>query len=386
MNKLFLSLLLIILPFIGISQSTIKGTILDAETEQPIPYASVYVNGSTIGKIADESGQFELTLPAGNFELVASFTGYQSLVYGISSDNTPSKITFKLVPLAMDLDEVVVDSKRDKAWYDNLKVFETFFLGETSFSKDCEILNKERLIMDFDPATSILKVMSNEPIKIENKALGYNIEYLLADFTYNGREGRVSFIGYPFFREMEGNKRQERRWEENRKEAYLGSFTHFLKTLIEDKNLEDEGYIVRKVIRKEVEEPRKAGGISISSQENQSVRVTPTSRKRMQDQLIIDKLSPADFFIANNGEYALNFDDILQVQYNLQYEEQEYLLSTGQTSRKRAPRTTLLLLQGDSAIIDSNGIPINPLDIFFEGYWGWEKTGNLLPLDYSLEN
>ncbi len=386
MKKLLIALLLSFLPFIGFAQTIIKGTILDAETDLPIPFASVYVNGSTIGKIADELGQVELTLPIGNYELVASFTGYQSLIYGVNSETKTLKITFKLVPLAMDLDEIVVDSKRDKIWYDNLKIFEKYFLGETAFSKNCKILNSDRLIIDFDPSTSILKVRSNEPLKIENKALGYNIEYLLADFTYDAREGRVSFMGYPFFREMPGNNRQVKRWEENRKDAYSGSFTHFLKTLIENKNLEDEGYVVRKVIRKEVENPRKAGGINVSSQENQSVRITPTSRKRMQDQLIIDKLSSADFFIANNGEYALSYEDILQVQYNLQYEEQEYLLSTGQTSRKRAPRTTLLLLQGDSAIIDANGIPINPLDIFFEGYWGWEKTGNLLPLDYSLEN
>jgi hypothetical protein len=386
MNKKFWCFLLIFFPYFGICQTTIEGLILDAETDQPIPFASVYVNGSTIGKIADEFGKFSINLPAGNFELVASFTGYQSLVFGISSENTPSKITFKLVPLAMDLDEIVVDAKRDKAWYDNLRLFEKLFLGETTFSKDCKILNEEKLIIDYDVNTRVLKVISKEPIKIENKALGYNIDYLLADFTYNAREGKVSFMGYPFFKEMEGNNRQNRRWKSNRAEAYLGSFTHFLKTLIDQKNLETEGYIVRKVIRKEAEVSKTAGGISISSQSGSALKVNPSARARTQDHLIRDKLQASDFFRSTNGQHELIFDDLLQVQYNLKYEEQGYLISTGQTSRKKAPRTTLLLLQSDYAKIDANGIPNNPLDIFFEGYWGWEKTGNLLPLDYSIEN
>jgi hypothetical protein len=81
----------------------------------------------------------------------------------------------------------------------------------------------------------------------------------------------------------------------------------------------------------------------------------------------------------------LTFEDILQVQYNSQYEEQEYLNFIGESGRKPAPRTTLLILQNNSARVDANGITLNPLDVFFEGYWGWEKTGNLLPLDYSIE-
>jgi hypothetical protein len=27
-----------------------------------------------------------------------------------------------------------------------------------------------------------------------------------------------------------------------------------------------------------------------------------------------------------------------------------------------------------------------PLDVFFEGYWGWEKIGDMLPMDYQLES
>ncbi len=386
MKRIYWTSLLICLPWFAISQTTIEGTILDAETDEPIPFASVYVNGSTIGKIADDMGKFSINLPAGNFELVASFVGYQSLVYAIASENPPSKLTFKLVPLAMDLDEIVVDAKRDKVWYENLNIFKTYFLGETSFSKDCKILNEDKLIIDFDPNTQILKVSSKEPLKIENKALGYNVDYLLADFTYDGREGKVSFIGYPFFREIEGSNKKIRRWDRNRKKAYLGSFTHFLKTLIDNKNLGEEGFVARKIIRKEVEPTKTAGGLRVVSFENESAGAPVTPRTRTQDQLIPDILNSTDFFTTENDEFALMYQDILQVQYNLQYEEYEYLNSIRELNRKPAPRTTLLILQGAAAKIDSNGMPLNPLDIFFEGYWGWEKTGNLLPLDYSIEN
>jgi hypothetical protein len=41
-----------------------------------------------------------------------------------------------------------------------------------------------------------------------------------------------------------------------------------------------------------------------------------------------------------------------------------------------------LVLYTESVLLDKSGIFIEPLDIFMEGYWGYEKTADALPLDY----
>jgi hypothetical protein len=34
-------------------------------------------------------------------------------------------------------------------------------------------------------------------------------------------------------------------------------------------------------------------------------------------------------------------------------------------------------------LLEEMGNIIEPLDVLFEGYWGWEKLGDMLPLDYQ---
>ena len=58
MNKIWL--IYIILPIQAFSQYTITGTIADSLTHLPIEYATVYINGTTIGTISDTSGNFYL--------------------------------------------------------------------------------------------------------------------------------------------------------------------------------------------------------------------------------------------------------------------------------------------------------------------------------------
>ncbi|HKJ41551.1 MAG TPA: carboxypeptidase-like regulatory domain-containing protein [Sunxiuqinia sp.] len=41
-------------------QTTLKGTVRDSTDHQPIPYATVYINGTMIGTITDTNGHFQL--------------------------------------------------------------------------------------------------------------------------------------------------------------------------------------------------------------------------------------------------------------------------------------------------------------------------------------
>jgi hypothetical protein len=74
-NKLFLILFLLSIQSFG--QSTVKGKIFDAKTNEAMPFASVYISNSTKGTQSDENGNYQLNnIPLGNVQLVVSFVGY----------------------------------------------------------------------------------------------------------------------------------------------------------------------------------------------------------------------------------------------------------------------------------------------------------------------
>ncbi|MBV6655287.1 MAG: carboxypeptidase-like regulatory domain-containing protein, partial [Mameliella sp.] len=45
----------------------------------PLPYASIFVKETGTGTTTNEEGQFEIRLPAGNYQLVFQFLGYKTV-------------------------------------------------------------------------------------------------------------------------------------------------------------------------------------------------------------------------------------------------------------------------------------------------------------------
>ena len=79
-----LRLLIITLFFItlGFSQNkgTITGTLLDKDAgNASLPFANVVIKGTTIGTNTDIDGKYNLTISAGNYTVVYSFLGYESV-------------------------------------------------------------------------------------------------------------------------------------------------------------------------------------------------------------------------------------------------------------------------------------------------------------------
>jgi len=85
-------------------QRTINGTIIDAETNEPLIGANVLIKGFSTGTITDIDGSYSLVVPDGATELTISYTGYndQSMMIG---DNSRMDISLSQGSL---LDEVVV--------------------------------------------------------------------------------------------------------------------------------------------------------------------------------------------------------------------------------------------------------------------------------------
>ena len=90
---------------VALAQTTIRGTITDADTGEPLIGANVLVVGTSTGTITDFDGNYELTVPAGSDQIRVSYTGYSpqdiAIVAGVT-DYSPTLSSGEL------LDEVVV--------------------------------------------------------------------------------------------------------------------------------------------------------------------------------------------------------------------------------------------------------------------------------------
>lgn len=66
---------------------TVKGTVADRETGEPIPFASIQVKGTTAGVAADVDGRFTIDV-ASNATLIFSFIGYKTIEVPVSGRST----------------------------------------------------------------------------------------------------------------------------------------------------------------------------------------------------------------------------------------------------------------------------------------------------------
>ncbi|WP_020600638.1 carboxypeptidase-like regulatory domain-containing protein [Spirosoma panaciterrae] len=225
----------------GQTKTVLTGYVTDGPTGKPVPFANVYVNGSTRGAITDEKGYYTLTgMPLGTVEIVASFVGYQSETKKIRFDNTaPQKADFRLKPSEQTLDAVTVRGN-PKSWERHLRQFKKQFFGEP-FGGQCVLVNSE--VLNFKEAKEHLYATANEPLIIDNQATGYRLIYDLNHFDATA-SGEVYSAGTARFEELKPeNERQASRFQRNRLIAYKGSIRHLMASLI-DNTFEQAGFMV----------------------------------------------------------------------------------------------------------------------------------------------
>ncbi len=112
MKKSYILFSLLLFSTLLFSQNgEVRGTINDAKNNDPIPFANIIVDGTTIGSTSDLDGNFIITgLEPGYINLRVSYVGYQGKISAdilISNSNTPF-IEIGLEPSQNELNEVVV--------------------------------------------------------------------------------------------------------------------------------------------------------------------------------------------------------------------------------------------------------------------------------------
>ena len=130
--KRYLLLIYILLPLFSIARPTsevnihglesnptdcnIFGHIVDATTEEHINYATIVIEGTTIGCAADATGHYNINnIPEGDHVIVVSAIGYESmrLTFAAVAGNS-TELNFALSESVTMVDEVVVSATRNE--------------------------------------------------------------------------------------------------------------------------------------------------------------------------------------------------------------------------------------------------------------------------------
>jgi len=96
--------------------TVVSGTVTDAKTHRPLSYVTVAFTGSSIGMNTDDQGNFSLTSAKQYSKLTVSTVGYTTATFDVE----PGKeqvINVKLVPVAKQLNEVVIKSAKKEKYH-----------------------------------------------------------------------------------------------------------------------------------------------------------------------------------------------------------------------------------------------------------------------------
>ncbi len=346
----------------------ISGTVSDAETGETLPFANVFFAETTYGVNTDADGRFEIKVSEpGTYDLIIRFVGYKT--YGLNirlEDERSLYFDVALTPEEVNLGSVTVTAEKDENWKRYLQIFKDTFLGFSKNASQCKILNEDDLDFYYDRKENALYAYSKVPIKVENKALGYLIDYYLEEFKVDYSKRLNTYFGYTVFTEMEAKtKRRARVWEENRRKAYEGSLQHFFSSVFEGK-LEEEGYIVQ--VAKDV-----------------------TNFGRVLDPTNVNLREWLDQGQSDLSR-QLPFDNFLYVTYTKERETPEYVqkakpggkLNSVSASRLGEQISWISLAEGKEAIeFERTGYVYDPLSFYSSGYWGFEKVADMVPINYK---
>ena len=350
---------------------TVAGTVYD-ENGAPLNNTNVFLDGTTIGVSSDIDGNYRLeSIPPGFYDIVFSHVGYENAVYQVLETNGGARIQSHQMELDLvQLEEVEVISNRisrkTESWQRYYTIFQEEILGQSKNAKQCVIENPEALDFTYNEDQKTLRAFSRLPLQIRNDALGYRISYFLESFRKD--ESDLRFRGNIRFRNLKPfNGNEKREWQKNRRIGYNGSFNHFKKSLLNGE-LRKEGFRIYEVKRLENFEIKKENGLEAS-----------------------------DIIVFKGDHYRLDFKDFLAIEYRKEKESLDFLInsesvgiiysnlltSEGHLRKDPGNQISVLKLLRSSVRLDLSGEVLDRFGLTTYGYWAWERTADLVPVNYD---
>ncbi|GAA4030801.1 hypothetical protein GCM10022409_13770 [Hymenobacter glaciei] len=385
-------LLLLLRPATIRAQVSISGQVLDSVTQAPLPFASVYLANTTLGTTTDADGRFRLASVApGHYDLGVSYVGYHLFSQSVNVTG-PLVINPLVAQAAQQLSEIVV--RPDPNREDDYQRFKELLLGNSTLSRQCRILNPDGVRVRYDPHQNVLTASVPHALEVDNPALGYHLTFYQLDFRAEFVDQGVglTLLTQVVFKNLPGSIRQQKRWAANRQKAYLGSYQHFLRSIYANR-VAAEGFRVQKLRR--VPNPRRLAADEALRQLQRQYSTAPLPDSLLQALrqprelvFLFKPILPPDSLRRTEpgtGRVWLRFRDLLAVTYEREAPDLNYRRpGPNFTSVRPRYEESVVHLQQPEAEVEAIGALVVPLAVLNEDYWGFEKIGELLPLDYQL--
>ena len=356
-------------------QFYIRGRVTDGETQVALKGASVYINNTTQGSITDGNGNFELgPFPPGRYEVVASYVGYDALLYSAEIKTSGIRITFKLEKKEEVLREVLVLSSELRKHY--LDIFKKYVIGVSVAADHCQIKNIEEVQFASGDTKDEIVAYTEKALVIENPELGYTIHFELLQFYYNKATIGAYFFGYTRFVDWGKDEKTKKKWIRKRKQAYEGSTVHFFRSLVNKRSVK-EGFTTYQLINTQKEKKDSISIKTVSPKSNPGVQI---ASKAIEDSMI--RIYPDSVYRI----YELRIHDGWRIFYNKNTDlKLEIMRKTILSGQPPAGTVSGLRLREEPVLINERGIILTPIRLFYDGIWGYERLANMLPEDYEVE-
>ncbi len=117
MKKCAFLLLALLGSFTAFSQgkASVSGTVVDQQTDEPLPGVNITVAGTRIGTATNPEGKFKIILPPGTYTLVIAFVGYKAIKQSITlRADEAQRFTARLAPESQRLGDITVTAKLNR--------------------------------------------------------------------------------------------------------------------------------------------------------------------------------------------------------------------------------------------------------------------------------
>ena len=192
MQKIILSLMILIYSVGAISQNTFKAEIKDAESKEVLTGATATLQGTAVGSSADQNGYIEIkNIPNGKQIIIFRYMGYQERTETIIFPHDQTEpLEILLTPEGEEMEEVIVSSTRSSRSIDNLPT-------------RIEAISGEELEEKGNMKPGEIRMMLNESTGIQTQqtsATSYNssirIQGLDGKYTQILRDGLPLYAGF----------------------------------------------------------------------------------------------------------------------------------------------------------------------------------------------
>lgn len=202
---------LFLLLFQGARAGTVSGKVSD-ENNEPLPFVSVYLQGTTQGVTANKEGNYSIELPVGEHDLVFQFIGYKKHPEKVKIESAGQKIilSVKMELQPYEIGTVTINASGEDPAYEVMRKairMRKFYLNQvSSYSCDVYIKGLQRVNSypkkfmgfdvnaegDIDPKTgifylseSVSKFYFKQPDKAYEKMISSKVSGNKRAFSYN---------------------------------------------------------------------------------------------------------------------------------------------------------------------------------------------------------